>query len=157
KNFRLPADGDTPVIMVGPGTGLAPFRAFLQDRLAAGAKGKNWLFFGDQHQATDFLYAEEMQKMYEDGFLTRLSLAFSRDQEQKIYVQTRILEESKEIYDWLEEGAYIYVCGDASRMANDVHQALIETVAKEGGKNAEEAEAYVNALTETRRYQRDVY
>ena len=157
KNFRLPENPDVPVIMVGPGTGLAPFCAFLQERQATGAKGKNWLFFGDQHQACDFLYADRLTKLHEDGFLSKLSLAFSRDQKEKIYVQTRILEASKEIYQWLEEGAYFYICGDASRMANDVHNALIETVAKEGGKSKEEAEAYINGLLDNKRYQRDVY
>lgn len=157
KNFHLPDDPDTPVIMIGPGTGLAPFCAFLQERQATGAEGKNWLFFGDQHQATDFLYAEQMEKFQEDGILTHLSLAFSRDQEQKIYVQTRILEQSKEIYEWLEQGAYFYICGDASRMATDVHNALIETITVEGGKSQEEAEKYVNDMLDSKRYQRDVY
>ena len=157
KNFRLPEDPDTPVIMIGPGTGLAPFCSFLQERQATGAKGKNWLFFGDQHRATDFLYADKLEKFQEDGILTNLSLAFSRDQEQKIYVQTRILEQSKEIYEWLEEGANFYICGDASRMATDVHNALIETIVKEGGKSQEEAEKYVDAMLESKRYQRDVY
>ncbi len=157
KNFRMPEDPDVPVIMVGPGTGLAPFCAFLQERQAIGAKGKNWLFFGDQHRATDFLYGDRLETMHEQGLLTRLSLAFSRDQEQKIYVQTRILEQSKEIYQWLEAGAYFYVCGDAERMAHDVHNALIKTVAVEGGKSVQEAESYVKDLLESRRYQRDVY
>ncbi len=157
KNFRLPENPDVPVIMVGPGTGLAPFCAFLQERQATGATGKNWLFFGDQHQACDFLYADRLTKLHEDGFLTKLSLAFSRDQKEKIYVQTRIMEASKEIYQWLEDGAYVYVCGDASRMANDVHKALIETVVQEGGKSQQEAEDYINGLMDARRYQRDVY
>ena len=157
KHFHLPEDNNTPIIMIGPGTGLAPFRAFLEERQATNAKGKNWLFFGDQHEKTDFLYAEEMQKMQDGGLLTKLSLAFSRDQEQKIYVQTRILEQSKELYEWLEEGAYFYICGDAERMANDVHKALIETVAQEGGKSQQEAEQYVNDMLDARRYQRDVY
>lgn len=157
KHFHLPDDGNTPIIMIGPGTGLAPFRAFLEERQASNAKGKNWLFFGDQHQKTDFLYAEEMQKMQDEGLLTNLSLAFSRDQEQKIYVQTRLLEHAKELYEWLEQGAYFYICGDAERMANDVHKALIETVAKEGGKSQQDAEEYVNEMLDSRRYQRDVY
>jgi sulfite reductase (NADPH) flavoprotein alpha-component len=143
--------------MIGPGTGLAPFRAFLEERSATNAKGKNWLFFGDQHENTDFLYAEEMQKMQDEGLLTNLSLAFSRDQEQKIYVQTRLLEHGKELYEWLEQGAYFYICGDAERMAVDVHKALIETIAQEGGKSQQEAEEYVNEMLDTRRYQRDVY
>lgn len=157
KHFHLPDNPDTPVIMVGPGTGLAPFRAFLEERIANNAKGKNWLFFGDQHQNTDFLYAEEMEKMLSDGVLTHLSLAFSRDQEEKIYVQNRIMEQSEELYQWLEDGAYFYICGDAERMANDVHNALIATVAKHGNKSHEEAEIYVNELLDARRYQRDVY
>jgi sulfite reductase (NADPH) flavoprotein alpha-component len=157
KHFCLPKDNDVPIIMVGPGTGLAPFRAFLEERQATGAKGKNWLFFGDQHQASDFLYHEELEQLHQDGFLTNLSLAFSRDQDHKIYVQTRILENAKEIYSWLEAGAYFYICGDAERMAVDVHNALIETVAKEGAKSHEEAEAYINALLDSRRYLRDVY
>jgi len=157
KHFHLPEDDNIPVIMIGPGTGLAPFRAFLEQRQAANATGKNWLFFGDQHEKTDFLYAEEMQTMQDQGLLTNLSLAFSRDQEQKIYVQTRILEHSKELYQWLEEGAYFYICGDAERMANDVHNALIETVAQQGGKTQQEAEQYVNDMLDARRYQRDVY
>ena len=157
KHFHLPEDDNTPVIMIGPGTGLAPFRAFLEERQATNAKGKNWLFFGDQHEKTDFLYAEEMQKMQDEGLLSNLSLAFSRDQEQKIYVQTRILEHAKELYQWLEEGAYFYICGDAERMANDVHKALIETVAIEGGRSQQEAEKYVDDMLDERRYQRDVY
>ena len=157
KHFSLPEDSNVPVIMVGPGTGLAPFRAFLEERKATGATGKNWLLFGDQHEATDFLYGEELEQLHKEGFLTNLSLAFSRDQEQKIYVQNRILEHSKEVFEWLEEGAYFYICGDAERMAVDVHNALIETVAKEGGKSQEEAENYINAMLDTRRYLRDVY
>jgi sulfite reductase (NADPH) flavoprotein alpha-component len=157
KHFHLPSDPEIPIIMVGPGTGLAPFRSFLEERQTSGAKGKNWLFFGDQHQATDFLYADELNKMHQDGFLTNLSLAFSRDQDQKIYVQNRIQESSAEIWAWLEQGAYFYICGDAERMANDVHNALLETVAKEGGLSPELAEKYVNGLMDSRRYQRDVY
>ena len=157
KNFSLPEDPNTPVIMVGPGTGLAPFRAFLEERKATGAQGKNWLFFGDQHQATDYLYGDELDQMLADGLLTNLDLAFSRDQEQKIYVQTRLQESAKEIYEWLEQGAYFYICGDAERMALDVHKALIATVASEGGKSQDEAEAYIDNLLASRRYQRDVY
>lgn len=157
KHFNLPEDSTKPIIMIGPGTGLAPFRAFLEERHATNAKGKNWLFFGDQHEKTDFLYAEELQNLLNEGFLTKLSLAFSRDQEQKIYVQTRILEQSKEIYAWLEEGAYFYICGDAERMANDVHKALIEAIVKEGGKSQQEAEEYIDEMLGTHRYQRDVY
>lgn len=157
KHFRLPADSSTPVIMVGPGTGIAPFRAFVEEREAIGAPGKNWLFFGDQHQASDYLYGEEWDDKHRRGIVTRLDLAFSRDQAQKIYVQTRILENSREMYAWLEEGAYFYVCGDASRMANDVHQALIRVVEQEGGVSREKAEAYINGLADARRYLRDVY
>ncbi len=157
KNFRLPEDGEVPIIMVGPGTGLAPFRAYLQERRATGSRGKNWLFFGDQHRATDFLYGEELMQMHRDGFLTRLDLAFSRDQAQKVYVQHRMLENAKELYAWLEEGAYFYVCGDASRMAKDVHQALLDLIAQEGGKTPEQAEEYVDALVNAKRYLRDVY
>ncbi len=157
KNFRLPESSDTPIIMVGPGTGLAPFRAFLQERMATGANGRNWLFFGDQHQASDYLYGEEMDKMHSEGFLTRLDLAFSRDQERKIYVQHRMLENAKELYGWLEEGACFYVCGDAERMAKDVHQALIDIVSQEGGRSKEQAEEYIDALVGAKRYLRDVY
>lgn len=157
KNFRLPENGDTPIIMVGPGTGLAPFRAFLQERKATGASGRNWLFFGDQHQATDYLYGEELDKMREEGVLTRLDLAFSRDQERKIYVQHRMLENARELYGWLEEGACFYVCGDAERMAKDVHQALIDIVAQESGKSKDQAEEYIDNLASARRYLRDVY
>lgn len=157
KNFRLPENTDLPIIMIGPGTGLAPFISFLQARQAIGAKGKNWLFFGDQHLSCDFLYAEKLTQLHEEGFLTQLSLAFSRDQKEKIYVQTRILENAAKLYQWLEQGAYFYVCGDASRMANDVHNALLEIIAKEGNKSPQEAESYINKLIETKRYQRDVY
>jgi sulfite reductase (NADPH) flavoprotein alpha-component len=157
KHFRLPDDPGAPVIMVGPGTGIAPFRAFVEEREATGAPGRNWLFFGDQHWASDYLYGEEWDDKHRRGIVTRLDLAFSRDQAQKIYVQTRIMENSKEMYAWLEEGAYFYVCGDASRMANDVHQALIQVVAQEGGKSREKAEEYINGLTDSRRYLRDVY
>lgn len=157
KHFRLPADPDVPVIMVGPGTGVAPFRAFVQEREAVGARGKTWLFFGDQHRATDYLYGDEWDDKHQRGVLTRLDLAFSRDQAHKIYVQNRLLENARELYAWLEEGAYFYVCGDASRMASDVHKALIQVVEQEGGVTREKAEAYVNGLADSRRYLRDVY
>lgn len=157
KNFKLPASGDTPVIMIGPGTGVAPFRSFIEDRQADGAKGKNWLFFGDQHYTYDFLYQLEWQEYLKDGLLDRLDVAFSRDQKHKIYVQDRMMEHSKELYGWLEEGAHFYVCGDASRMAGDVHEALISIAEKEGGKSREDAEAYVKDLQKAKRYQRDVY
>ncbi|MDB5320289.1 MAG: Oxidoreductase NAD-binding domain/FAD binding domain/putative Fe-S cluster [Phycisphaerales bacterium] len=155
--FALPASGDTPMIMVGPGTGIAPFRAFLAERGAAGHKGKNWLFFGDQRQAADFLYEDEIQSFQSSGVLTNLSTAFSRDQEKKVYVQHRMLEQGKELFEWLEQGAHFYVCGDAKRMASDVDNALKQIVAEQGGMSAEEATAYVAKLTKTNRYQRDVY
>jgi sulfite reductase (NADPH) flavoprotein alpha-component len=157
KNFRLPADGSTPVIMVGPGTGVAPFRAFVEHRAAVGASGKNWLFFGDQHYTYDFLYQLEWQDFLKDGVLTRLDVAFSRDQPEKVYVQDRIIEQAKELYQWLEEGAHFYVCGDASRMAHDVHEALISVVENQAGISREAAEAYVEDLKKSKRYQRDVY
>lgn len=157
KNFRPPANPDAPMIMVGPGTGIAPFRAFLEERRAAGAKGKNWLFFGDQRAATDFLFREEIEAMQREGTLHRLDLAFSRDQAEKIYVQNRMTEHAKELYEWLEEGGGFYVCGDASRMAKDVDAALHQVIQTAGGKSAEEATAYVAALKKDKRYQRDVY
>ena len=155
--FRLPANSDTPVIMVGPGTGIAPFRAFLEERKATGARGRNWLFFGDQKRATDFLYRDELEAMFKDGVLTRLDLAFSRDQPEKIYVQHRMLERAKEIFAWLEEGAHFYVCGDARRMAKDVDAALHDVICKAGGKSPDGAAEYVAALKSAKRYQRDVY
>ncbi|MBI5801797.1 MAG: sulfite reductase subunit alpha [Verrucomicrobia bacterium] len=157
KNFRPPANPDAPMIMVGPGTGIAPFRAFLEERRAAGAKGRNWLFFGDQRASTDFLFREEVEAMRHDGTLTRLDLAFSRDQTEKIYVQTRMTEHAKELYAWLEEGGGFYVCGDASRMAKDVDAALHKVIQTAGGKTAEQAAEFVSVLKKDRRYQRDVY
>jgi sulfite reductase (NADPH) flavoprotein alpha-component len=156
-HFGLPADGKTPIIMVGPGTGVAPFRAFLQERRANGDAGRNWLFFGDQRRRYDFLYGDEFVAMQASGHLSRLDLAFSRDQEEKVYVQDRMLERSKELYAWLEEGAHFYVCGDAKRMAKDVEAALLQVIAKEGGKGPDEAKAYLEALKAGKRYQRDVY
>jgi sulfite reductase (NADPH) flavoprotein alpha-component len=155
--FRPPANGATPMIMVGPGTGIAPFRAFLQQRAASAASGRNWLFFGDQRAATDFLYRDELLAWQRDGLLTRLDTAFSRDQAEKIYVQQRMLEQADELYAWLEAGAHFYVCGDASRMAKDVEAALRDVIAKAGAKTTAEAEAYVQRLRETKRYARDVY
>jgi len=155
--FKLPADPAAPVIMVGPGTGIAPFRAFLQDRRASGARGKNWLFFGDQRAAVDFLYRDELDAFRRDGCLTRLDTAFSRDQAEKIYVQHRMLEAAGELYAWLESGAYFYVCGDASRMAKDVDAALHKVVETAGGKTAAQAADYIQALNAARRYARDVY
>lgn len=157
KNFRLPADGSAPVIMVGPGTGVAPFRAFVEHRAALGASGRNWLFMGDQHYLYDFLYQLEWQDHLKNGTLTRLDVAFSRDQPEKVYVQQRIRERAAELYAWLEEGAHFYVCGDASRMAADVHEALISAVQTAGAKSRDAAEAYVEDLKKTKRYQRDVY
>jgi sulfite reductase (NADPH) flavoprotein alpha-component len=155
--FRPPASGDTPMIMVGPGTGVAPFRAFLEERRATGAKGRNWLFFGDQKAASDFLYREELLGLKESGLLTRLDLAFSRDQAEKIYVQQRMLENAAELYTWLEAGAHFYVCGDASRMAKDVDAALHRVIETAGRKSPAEAATYVQALQAAKRYQRDVY
>jgi sulfite reductase (NADPH) flavoprotein alpha-component len=157
KNFRLPADGSTPVIMVGPGTGVAPFRAFIEHRAALGSQGKNWLFFGDQRYTYDFLYQLEWQDHLQNGTLSRLDVAFSRDQPEKVYVQDRMIEQGKDLYEWLEEGAHFYVCGDANRMASDVHEALITIVQNQGAKSREAAEAYVEDLKKTKRYQRDVY
>ena len=154
--FRPPAS-DKPLIMVGPGTGIAPFRAYLEERRATGAKGRNWLFFGDQKSTTDFLYQDEMSAMRQDGLLNRLDLAWSRDQAEKVYVQQRMLESAKELYAWLEDGAGFYVCGDASRMAKDVDLALHQVVEKAGGKTAEQAAEYVKKLKAEKRYQRDVY
>ena len=156
-NFRLPADPAAPIIMVGPGTGVAPFRAFLEDREESGARGNAWLFFGDRRFRTDFLYQVEWLRWLKLGLLTRLDVAFSRDQEAKVYVQQRMLEKARELYGWLEEGAHFYVCGSVNPMAADVHAALVGIVASEGGKSKEEAEAYLSALREQGRYQRDVY
>lgn len=154
-NFRLPADPSTPIIMIGPGTGVAPFRAFAEEREAVGASGKNWLFFGDQHFETDFLYQVEWLRYLKSGVLTRMNVAFSRDQEQKVYVQHLMAEHGKELYAWLQEGAYLYVCGDEKRMAHDVHEALLEIVASTSGPD--NAKDYVAALQKEKRYQRDVY
>jgi sulfite reductase (NADPH) flavoprotein alpha-component len=155
--FRPPSSGDTPMIMVGPGTGIAPFRAFLHERRATAARGRNWLFFGDQRAASDFLYREELESLKSEGLLARLDLAFSRDQEEKFYVQQRMLENAAELFAWLEAGAHFYVCGDASRMAKDVDAALHKVVEMSGKKSATEAAAYVQALRTAKRYQRDVY
>ena len=157
KGFRLPEDGNTPILMVGAGTGIAPFRAFLQERIATGATGGTWVFFGGQLEKEDFLYREEFQKLQADGILTRLDTAFSRDQEEKIYVQHRMLENAAEIWKWLEQGAHFFVCGDAARMAKDVHAALHSIVQTEGNKTPEEASQYLEAMEKTKRYKRDVY
>ncbi|MGO9111997.1 MAG: sulfite reductase flavoprotein subunit alpha [Thermoguttaceae bacterium] len=156
-NFRQPADMDTQVIMVGPGTGIAPFRAFVEDREESGAGGESWLFFGDRHFRTDFLYQVEWLRWLKRGVLTRLEVAFSRDHATKVYVQHRMLENSRELYGWLQEGAHIYVCGSVNPMAADVHATLVSIVENEGGKSKDEAEAYVASLREQGRYQRDVY
>ena len=157
KQFRPPADPKVPMIMVGPGTGIAPFRAFLQERRALGATGRNWLFFGDQHAATDFLYRDELETFRRDGALAYLDTAFSRDQAEKIYVQDRMRERAQELFGWLEEGAHFYVCGDAKRMARDVDAALHDVIACAGGRTPEQAAEYVRQLQSRKRYQRDVY
>ncbi|MBL0567777.1 assimilatory sulfite reductase (NADPH) flavoprotein subunit [Aeromonas hydrophila] len=156
-NFRLPPTPDTPVIMVGPGTGIAPFRAFLQEREAQGAEGKNWLFFGNPHFTQDFLYQVEWQRYVKSGLLSKISLAFSRDQAEKVYVQHRLREAGQELYQWLEAGAHFYVCGDANQMAKDVQEALLDVIAEHGHKSREEAEEYLSELRRAKRYQRDVY
>ena len=157
KNFKLPEDGSLPVIMVGPGTGIAPFRAFVEERLATGATGKNWLFFGDQHEASDFLYKPEWDAYLESGALSKLDLAFSRDQAEKIYVQDRMRENAAEIWEWISAGGFFYVCGDASRMAKDVNTALIDIAAEHGGMDEKEAAAYIKQMQKEKRYGRDVY
>jgi sulfite reductase (NADPH) flavoprotein alpha-component len=158
KHFRLPDDPNTPIIMIGPGTGVAPFRAFLQDRQATGAKGKNWLFFGAQRASCDYAYREDFAQMKSDGVLTRLDCAWSRDQAHKIYVQTLMLENAAEIWRWIDsEGAQFFVCGDARRMAKDVDAALRKIVQEHGGKTVEQANEYVEKLKSDKRYKRDVY
>ncbi|CUI74730.1 assimilatory sulfite reductase (NADPH) flavoprotein subunit [Cognatishimia activa] len=157
NNFRLPQNPDTPTIMVGPGTGIAPFRAFLQEREAQEAEGKNWLFFGNPHFTQDFLYQVELQGYLKSGLLSKLDVAFSRDQAEKVYVQDRILENGEELFKWLEDGAHFYICGDANRMAKDVHAALLEVLKTHGGLNEEKAEEYLANLKDQKRYQRDVY
>ncbi len=157
KGFRLPEDTNTSIIMVGPGTGVAPFRGYLQERKAIGASGKNWLFFGEQRSQCDYFYQSEFEALQKDGVLTRLHTAFSRDQGYKVYVQHRLLENSKELYAWLQEGAHFYVCGDATRMAKDVDTALHRIVEKEGGLSSEAAAAYIEGLRKEKRYKRDVY
>jgi sulfite reductase (NADPH) flavoprotein alpha-component len=157
KRFRLPVDTTAPIIMIGPGTGIAPFRAFLHERRTLGSTGRNWLFFGERSAATDFLYREELEAMQQDRHLTRLDLAFSRDQERKIYVQDRMLEQAPTFYQWLEEGASVYVCGDASRMAKDVDATLHTIVEQQAGLSREAATEYINQLKDQHRYHRDVY
>lgn len=157
KVFRVPDNNDLPIIMVGPGTGIAPFRAFLQERETRGAKGKNWLFFGDRNAATDFIYRDELEVMQQDGLLNRLDLAFSRDQEEKIYVQDKMREHGAELFEWLELGGYFFVCGDAYRMAKDVDKALLDVITTHGKKSKQQAIDYVNQLKKDKRYVRDVY
>lgn len=157
QRFRLPAAPDTPIVMIGPGTGIAPFRAFLHERRALAATGRNWLFFGERSASTDFLYREELESMLADGHLTRLDTAFSRDQERKIYVQDRMVEHGAELWRWIDAGASIYVCGDASRMAKDVDAALHRIVETQGGMSTEASQEFMHAMKDERRYHRDVY
>jgi sulfite reductase (NADPH) flavoprotein alpha-component len=156
KHFNLP-ESDKDIIMVGPGTGIAPFRSFIQERSVNKGTGRSWLFFGDQHAASDFLYQDEFDQYQKDGVLTKISTAFSRDQAQKVYVQDKIRETSKELFEWLQNGASFYICGDKERMAKDVNTALIDVIEKEGSMTREEAESYLNDLQKQGRYQRDVY
>ena len=156
-NFRLPANPQTPVIMIGPGTGIAPFRAFIQQRAADGAEGKNWLFFGNPHFTEDFLYQVEWQRYVKEGVLSRIDLAWSRDQKEKVYVQDKLRQQGAELWRWINDGAHIYVCGDANRMAKDVEQALLEVIAEFGGMDIEAADEFLSELRIERRYQRDVY
>ena len=157
KNFKLPESPDTPIIMVGPGTGIAPFRAFVEERRATGAKGRNWLFFGDRSESTDYLYGEEWEAYLKDGTIHELDLAWSRDQAEKVYVQHKMTERGSELWKWLQDGAVFYVCGDASRMAKDVDRALRDIASKEGGMGEDEAAAWVKALQKEKRYLKDVY
>ena len=155
--FRLPSNPNARVIMVGPGTGIAPFRAFLQEREANGSKGKNWLFFGDRNFSTDFLYQTEFQNYHKKGILTRFNVAFSRDTDTKVYVQNKMMEHSRELFSWLEDGACFYVCGDMKHMWNDVNKTLTDIIVKEGGLSLEQAGEYVKTMKKSRRYQADVY
>ncbi len=157
ERFRLPTDASRDVIMIGPGTGVAPFRAFVQEREAVAARGRNWLFFGNPHFRTDFLYQLEWQAALNRGALHRIDLAFSRDQGEKVYVQHNLRRQGRALYDWIENGAHLYVCGDAVNMAKDVHAALRDIIVEHGGKSAENADAYLAQLTSERRYCRDVY
>lgn len=157
ERFRLPADASRDVIMIGPGTGVAPFRGFVQERSVVGASGRNWLLFGNPHARSDFLYQIEWQDALKRGELHRLDLAFSRDQAHKVYVQHKLREHGRTLFDWLESGAHLYVCGDATRMAKDVHAALLDAIATHGGKSAEDANDYLNTLQSQGRYSRDVY
>ena len=156
-NFRLPQDANTPIIMIGPGTGIAPFRAFMQEREASESEGKSWLFFGNPHFTQDFLYQTEWQGYLKSGALSKISLAFSRDQADKIYVQDRIIENGSELFEWLESGAHVYICGDANRMAKDVETALLDVIKTHGGKDDKAAKTYLVELRKAKRYQKDVY
>ena len=156
-NFRPPGDTDTPMIMVGPGTGIAPFRGFLQERRALGHSGSNWLFFGDQHRSENFYYRDDLEDMVRDGFLNRLDLAFSRDQANRVYVQHKMLDYGADVWRWLDDGAHFYVCGDATRMAKDVDAALTSIISKHGGMSHEKAHEYKKELVADKRYVRDVY
>ena len=157
KAFRIPSNNDAPMIMVGPGTGIAPFRAFLEERHCIGAEGKNWLFFGDQTRSSDYIYEDELAALKDSGVLSRLDLAFSRDQDEKIYVQHKMSEHGEDLFEWLQNGGYFYVCGDATRMAKDVDQALCDIASKWGNLTADQAREYVNNLKREKRYLRDVY
>jgi sulfite reductase (NADPH) flavoprotein alpha-component len=157
NNFRLPEDTSAPVIMIGPGTGIAPFRAFLEERQATGQPGDNWLFFGEQREKMDFLYRDQLLAMHQEGVLTRLDTAFSRDQHNKVYVQDRMQEQAAELFQWLERGAYFYVCGDATRMAKDVETALLDVIAKGSRGTFDHAAEYLAEMKKQKRYQRDVY
>lgn len=157
KHFHLPESQDKDIIMVGPGTGIAPFRSFIQERAVTKATGRSWLFFGDQHAASDFLYQDELEKYQKNEVLTKLETAWSRDTAQKVYVQNKMLENSKELFEWIENGAYFYVCGDKEKMAKDVHNMLIDVIEKEGKMTREAAEAYLNDMKKQGRYLRDVY
>ncbi len=157
SKFRLPKSGDTPIIMVGPGTGIAPFRAFLEERKAVGAKGKSWLFFGSQREKCDYFYKDEFDALKSEGFLTRIDCAFSRDQEKKVYVQTRMEENAGELWKWLDDGAHFFVCGDAKRMAKDVDATLKKVIQEQGGKSVDEANEYIEKMKSEKRYKRDVY
>lgn len=157
KNFKLPQDHQTPVIMVGPGTGIAPFRAFIEERQECGSKGKNWLFFGDRSQKTDYLYGNEWETYRKDGMLNGLDLAWSRDQSEKVYVQHKILEKGAQLWSWLQDGAVFYVCGDASRMAKDVDQALRTIAQEHGSMNEDDSAVWIKSLQKEKRYLKDVY
>ena len=157
RHFALPQESRVPIIMVGPGTGVAPFRSFLYERKVSRASGRNWLFFGDQRREHDFLYRDEFEGFHRDGLLTHLDLAFSRDHADKVYVQHRMMENAQELWRWLQDGAHFYVCGDAKRMAHDVDEALRAIVAAQGGMSQDSAKSYIAEMSKAGRYQRDVY